>query len=483
MDLHRLSIVELRRRLVDGKITPSDIAEAIVTRITDTNKEINAYQETFFEELTENAAEQSRSGEYRFKRLGGIPLAIKDNICIKDKPLSCGSRILDGYTSPYAATAVQRLAEAGALFTGTTRCDEFAMGSSTENCAYGPVKNPWDPTRVPGGSSGGSAAAVAAGMAPGALGSDTGGSVRQPASFCGVVGLKPTWGRVSRYGLAAFASSFDQIGPITQTVEDAALLLSVIAGRDRNDSTSVETKNPDFSEGLETGLEGLRLGVPESFLENNLDESVRTNFSDLIGNLRSSDIEVRDVEIPYAEFASAAYYVIANAEASTNLARYDGVRYGYRADETDDIDRLYLRSRGEGFGEEVKRRILLGTYVLSAGYYEDYYVKAQKARALICADFDSVFEKCDLLLMPASPTPAFKLGEKTENPVTMYHSDLFTIPANLTGLPAISIPCGMATGRLPLGVQLVAPAFEEHRMLRAAYGLEQLIGFGESPDE
>jgi aspartyl-tRNA(Asn)/glutamyl-tRNA(Gln) amidotransferase subunit A len=482
VDLLRQSIVDLRRMLREGDVSPSDVAEAVVARISSADPGIDAYLETFSEELIEKAAAMTLSGDYRSKPLGGIPLAVKDNICIENKLLSCGSRILDGYTSPYSATVVDRLAEAGGLFTGRTRCDEFAMGSSTENCVSGPVKNPWDTTRVPGGSSGGSAAAVAAGMAFGALGSDTGGSVRQPASFCGVVGLKPTYGRVSRYGLVAFASSFDQIGPITRTVEDAALLLSVISGNDPHDSTSLNVDVPDYTKDLECGLDGLRLGVPRGFLENSLDESVRSNFEDLTGKLQSVNVEVRDVDMPHADYATAAYYIIANAEASANLARFDGLRYGRRADEPDDLYRMYVRSRGEGFGDEVKRRILLGTYVLSAGYYENYYVKAQKARQLICADFDSVFEKCDLLMLPTAPTPAFKLGEKTDDPVEMYQSDLLTIPANLAGLPAISLPSGLAPGRLPLGLQLVAQAGMEQNLLRAAHGLERLIDFGERPN-
>jgi aspartyl-tRNA(Asn)/glutamyl-tRNA(Gln) amidotransferase subunit A len=477
MNLPGQSVTGLRRLLLGGEINPSDIAEAVVRRVSDSDGDIGAYEEFYQEELIESAARLTRSGDYKSAALGGIPLAIKDNICIAGKALGCGSRLLDGYVSPYSATAVDRLACAGALFAGRTRCDEFAMGSSTENCAFGPTVNPWDPTRVPGGSSGGSAAAVTAGLAAAALGSDTGGSIRQPAAFCGVVGLKPTWGRVSRYGLVAFASSFDQIGPVTRTVEDAALLLGVIGGRDRFDSTSVDNEVPDYLRDLARGLDGLRVGVPGDLPDEHLDPAVRANLEQVTGRLRSDGVELIDVTLPHNDCALPAYYVIANAEASANLARFDGVRYGRRAGGKYDLHSMYVRSRGEGFGAEVKRRILLGTFVLSAGYYDDYYVKAQDARSLICADFETAFRRCDLLLLPTTPTPAFRLREKTEDPVAMYQSDLFTIAANLAGLPAVSVPSGLAPDGLPLGLQLIGPALSENELLRGARGLERLIDF------
>jgi aspartyl-tRNA(Asn)/glutamyl-tRNA(Gln) amidotransferase subunit A len=479
MELHRLSITQARRLLSRGEISPVDIAEDLVRVVESRNPSIAAYLDFRAQELLDAARGLSRKKAYRNQPLGGVPIAVKDNICVKGAPTTCGSRFLANYESPYTATAVEKLIDAGALVAGKTNCDEFAMGSSNEHSAYGPVKNPWDTTRVPGGSSGGSAAAVAAEMAFGALGSDTGGSIRQPAAFCGVVGMKPTYGRISRYGLVAFASSFDQIGPIARSVEDTALLLGVLCGKDARDSTSVTAPVPDFTADLERGLDGLTVGVPYEFLRPGMDDCVRQNLDDFIGRLEDGGVSVRGIALPHADYAVAAYYVIANAEASANLARFDGVKYGRRSAGVKDLRELYMRSRGEGFGAEVKRRILLGTYVLSAGYYDAYYLKAQQVRTLINRDFHTAFLECDLIMTPTSPTPAFELGKKTDDPVSMYMSDIFTVPVNLTGLPAISVPSGTGGGRLPLGVQLIGPPMGEEILLRGASGVERLVGFEE----
>ena len=406
--------------------------------------------------------------------LAGIPVAIKDNICTLGLPTTCGSRILEGYISPFEATAVRKLREAGALIVGKTNLDEFAMGSSNENSAFGPARNPWDPARVAGGSSGGSAAAVAGGLVPLALGSDTGGSVRQPASFCGVVGLKPTYGRVSRYGLVAFASSLDQIGPITRTVEDAAILLGVIAGPDRFDSTSAPVPIPDFAAALESGADGLVVGVPREYFPDDLDGRIAELCHAALERLERLGAALREISLPHTAHAIPAYYLVADAEASSNLARYDGVRYGWRAPEADSAIGVYRETRGAGFGPEVKRRIVLGTYGLSAGYYDEYYSRAQRVRRLITEDFDRAFaDGIDLIFTPTSPTPAFGLGERVDDPVQMYLADVFTVTANLARLPAVSVPIGQADG-LPVGGQLIARQFDELTMLRAANALEDL---------
>ena len=405
--------------------------------------------------------------------LHGIPLALKDNIVARDLPTSAGSRILAGYVSPFDATVVERLEAAGAVIVGTTRCDEFAMGSSTENCASGPAKNPWDVTRTPGGSSGGSAAAVAAGLVPIALGSDTGGSIRQPAALTGVVGVKPTYGRVSRYGLIAFASSLDQIGPLTQTTREAAQVLDVISGHDPRDATSSRRPVPSFTGALTGTVHGLRIGVPRHLLADGVDPEVRTAFDASLDVARSLGATIHDVALPHSTYAIAVYYLIATAEASANLARFDGVRYGHRAESPSSLEALYARSRSEGFGPEVKRRILLGTYVLSAGYYDAYYRKAQQVRALITRDYTTAFESVDLIALPTSPVPAFKLGERVNDPLQMFLADVFTVGANLAGIPGISVPCGMTAGKLPIGLQFLARAWDEETMLRMADAFER----------
>jgi aspartyl-tRNA(Asn)/glutamyl-tRNA(Gln) amidotransferase subunit A len=425
-----------------------------------------------------------------------VPFALKDNICVKDVPTTCGSRILAGYRPPYSATVAARLEDAGHILLGKTNCDEFAMGSSTENSGFHPTANPWDLRRVPGGSSGGSAAAVAAFAVPFALGSDTGGSIRQPASFCGVVGLKPTYGLVSRYGLAAFASSLDQIGPITRDVTDLALVLDVIAGPDLLDSTSARQRPPDFAQALVPDVDGLKAGIPREFLGEGIDPEIRRRVEEAALVLGELGVEIEECSLPNAVYALDMYYIIAPAEASSNLARYDGVRYGYRTGlgpkpgpgddggdeegearveetaEPGDLLSAYIATRREGFGPEVKRRIMLGAYVLSSGYYDAYYLKALKARTLLRQDFERVFARYDILLSPTSPTVAFPIGERVDDPLAMYRADLCTIPANLAGIPALSVPCGFSQG-LPVGLQIMGPAFSEETLLRVAFAYEQ----------
>lgn len=405
--------------------------------------------------------------------LAGVPVAVKDNICIKGMRTTCASKILENFVSPYDATVVEKLKAADAVFLGKTNLDEFAMGSSTENSYFGPTRNPHDPERVPGGSSGGSAAALAAGEAVLALGSDTGGSIRQPASFCGVVGLKPTYGRVSRYGLVAFASSLDQIGPMAKNVKDTALLLNVISGYDPKDSTSAPVEVPDFTKALDEGIEGIRIGLPREYFAEGLEDEVREKVLEAVDILEGEGAEVVEVSLPHTKYAIATYYIVAPAEASSNLARYDGVKYGFRADGRD-LYEMYCNTRSQGFGEEVKRRIMLGTYTLSAGYYEAYYLKALKVRTLIKQDFEEVFETCDLLATPTSPTVAFRLGEKVADPLTMYLSDVYTVSVNLAGLPGISVPCGSSDG-LPVGLQLIGRPFDEETLLRVAYVVERSL--------
>jgi len=412
--------------------------------------------------------------------LAGVPVAIKDNMCVRGGRTTCASRILEPFIAPYDATVVERLRRADALFVGKTNLDEFAMGSSSENSAFGPVRNPHDLSRVPGGSSGGSAAAVASGMAVLALGSDTGGSIRQPASFCGIVGLKPTYGRVSRYGLVAFASSLDQIGPMTRTVRDSAILLSVIAGLDPNDSTSVPTPVPDYLERLEDGPKGLKVGIAREYFGEGLSPDVKAIVEGVVARLASEGAEVIEVSLPHMPYAIPTYYLIATSEASANLARYDGVKYGYRANDPENLIDMYRRSRSEGFGVEVKRRILLGTYALSSGYYDAFYLKAQKVRTLILQDFRNAFETADVIVTPTAPNVAFRLGEKTADPLEMYLQDIYTVSANMAGIPGMSVPAGMSDG-LPVGLQLLGPHFGEATVLRVARAVEVISGGSPRP--
>jgi aspartyl-tRNA(Asn)/glutamyl-tRNA(Gln) amidotransferase subunit A len=414
-------------------------------------------------------------------KLGGLAIAVKDNICTKGLRTSCGSQILHNYKAHYDATAIKRLNDAGAIVVGKTNMDEFAMGSSNESSAFGPVKNPWDIDRVPGGSSGGSAAAVASGVVRAALGSETGGSVRQPASLCGVVGFKPTYGRISRYGLVAFASSLDNIGIFGQTVRDVADVLGVVAGRDPMDATSADVPVPDYAAGLNCEIKGQRIGVPRALLGEGIEDDVRDSVLASIDNFQSLGAEIVDVELPYAKYGIAVYYIIATAEASSNLARYDGVRYGFRAEEAHELREMYFKTREEGFGAEVKRRVMLGTYVLSSGYYDAYYAKAQKVRALVKNDYAMAFKACDIILTPTSPTVAFKIGERSDDPIAMYLSDIYTVSANLSGVPAISVPCGLSSEGLPIGLQLVGNFWSEGELLNTAQAYETTFPFTERP--
>ena len=443
------------------------------------NETLNAFLQIDREGALQRAAEIEQSD--KAGPLAGVPIAVKDNICVKGLQASCGSKILGDYHPPYNATVIDRLTKAGAVVIGKTNCDEFAMGSSNENSAFGPVRNPWDTTRVSGGSSGGSAAAVAAGIVPVALGSDTGGSVRQPASLCGVLGLKPTYGRNSRYGLVAFASSLDQIGIFAREVEDVARVLSVIAGRDPRDSTSAEVPVPDYAAALTGDLKGARLGFPRALFGKGLDDEVKQSVESVVDVYRDLGVEIVDVELPNASYAIAVYYIIATAEASSNLARFDGVRYGFRAEDAPELRQMYRKTREEGFGPEVKRRIMLGTYVLSAGYYDAYYRKAQQVRTLIKNDFLEAFKRCDAIITPTSPTPAFALGEKVDDPLAMYLNDIYTVTANLAGVPGISVPCGLSSERLPIGYQLLGPYWSEPALLRLSHGYEQARPFTERP--
>ncbi|MGE0471060.1 MAG: Asp-tRNA(Asn)/Glu-tRNA(Gln) amidotransferase subunit GatA [Nitrospira sp.] len=476
MSLHKLTLIELQRKFKAGEVTAAEIVRAYSLRISQVEPKVRAFV-THMQESTLLQAESLDRNLKSWRKtmpLSGMPLAIKDNICTDGVLTTCSSRMLQNFVPPYDATVIAKLRAQDYVLLGKTNLDEFAMGSSTENSAFGPSRNPWNLQCVPGGSSGGSAAAVAAEECAAALGSDTGGSIRQPAAFCGVVGLKPTYGRVSRYGLVAFASSLDQIGPITRNVSDAAFLLGAIAGHDPLDSTSIDRPVPDYLKSLQKrDLKTLRVGVPVEFFTEGLDSEVEQAVRAAIEELRHLGAEVKEVRLPRTDAAVAVYYVIATAEASSNLARFDGVKFGFRAKETKDLLELYIKTRQEGFGPEVKRRIMLGTYVLSAGYYDAYYGKAQAVRTLVCQDFDAAFKEVDLIVTPTTPTPAFKLGEKSEDPLQMYLSDVFTISVNLAGLPAISLPCGFSKAGMPIGLQLIGRAFEEETVLRAAHAYEQ----------
>ena len=453
--------------------------EFSITAAEKLNETLNAFLQIDREGALQRATEIEQGGGGG--PLAGVPVAIKDNICVNGMQASCGSKILGDYYPPYSATVIERLTSAGAVVIGKTNCDEFAMGSSNENSAFGPVRNPWDTTRVSGGSSGGSAAAVAAGIVPVALGSDTGGSVRQPASLCGVVGLKPTYGRNSRYGLVAFASSLDQVGVFAREVEDVARVLGVIAGRDPRDATTAEVAVPDYTASLTGDLKGARLGFPRALFGQGLDDEVKNSVESVVEVYRDLGVEIVDVEMPHAGHAIAVYYIIATAEASSNLARFDGVRYGFRAEETPELRQMYRKTREEGFGPEVKRRIMLGTYVLSAGYYDAYYRKAQQVRTLIKNDFLEAFKRCDAIITPTAPTPAFTIGEKVDDPLAMYLNDIYTVTANLAGVPGISVPCGLSSNRLPIGFQLLGPYWSEPMLLNLSYGYEQARPFTERP--
>jgi len=475
MDLNALTIEAARAGVQARETTATSLAEAFYAKIETTDPEIGAYLTLSKDRALEQAARMdslAAKGE-ELPPLGGVPVGIKDVMVTRGVRTTAGSKILANYIPPYDCTAVARLEAAGAVVLGKLNCDEFAMGSSNENSAWRPVHNPRDLSRVPGGSSGGSAAAVAADMAVATLGSDTGGSIRQPASFCGVVGLMPTYGRVSRYGLIAFASSLDRIGPLTKTVRDAAIALRTIAGRDPMDSTSAEVPVPDYVAELEKPVRGLKLGVAKEYFGEGLDSEVRKSVEAAIQKLAGSGCEIVPVSLPHTEYAIPTYYLVATAEASSNLARFDGVRYGYRARDARTLSEMYRRSRDHGFGAEVKRRIMLGTYALSAGYYDAYYLKAQRVRTLLVRDFEEAFKKVDAIVTPTSPTAAFKLGEKVDDPLSMYLADIFTVTADLSGIPGISVPCGETKENLPVGLQILGKHFDEATILRVAHAYEQ----------
>lgn len=477
MALHKLTLNELQKKFTAGEVTAGEIVRAYALRINQVEPKVRAYITVEKESAMAQAEalDEKLKGWRRTLPLMGMPLAVKDNICTEGVATTCASRMLAGFVPPYDATVMARLRAQGVLLLGKTNLDEFAMGSSTENSAFGPSRNPWNLARIPGGSSGGSAAAVAADECVAALGSDTGGSIRQPAACCGVVGLKPTYGRVSRYGLVAFASSLEQIGPITKDVTDAAILLKEIAGHDPLDSTSATVAVPDFTKALRRrDLRKVKVGVPREFFGEGLDGEVEAAVRAAIEELGHQGAAVKEVSLPLTPAAVATYYLIATAEASSNLARYDGVRYGLRTKQAKDLLDMYMKTRQEGFGPEVKRRIMLGTYALSAGYYDAYYAKAQAVRTLMRREFEAVFGEVDVLVTPVMPTPAFKLGEKIEDPLQMYLSDIYTISVNLAGVPAVSLPCGFTTGKLPIGLQVMGRPFEEDTVLRVAHAYEQV---------
>lgn len=475
MSLANETIASLRSRLAKREITPADIVRDVAASIAAQNETIGAYLSWDVDAAIAEAEKADLSGP-----LGGVPIAIKDNINVTGQPCTCGSKILnENYRAPYDATSIKQLRAAGAVPFGRLNMDEFAMGSSTENSALGITRNPWDTGRIPGGSSGGSASSVASGTAIAALGSDTGGSIRQPAALCGVVGVKPTYGRVSRFGLVAFASSLDQIGTLTKTVEDSALLLNHLCGYDPRDSTSLNESVPDFTTALGKDIKGLRIGLPKEYFISGIHPAVSEAAHAAIKQFESLGAHIEEISLPHTDAGVATYYILAPAEASANLARFDGVRYGHRTANAEDIHDHYFSSRAEGFGPEVKRRILLGTYVLSSGYYDAYYLKAQRARTLIRRDFEEAFAKVDVIISPTAPSPAHKMGELKNNPLQAYLEDVFTIPANLAGLPALSVPSGFANEggkKLPVGIQIIGKALDEMTMLRTAHAFEQATG-------
>jgi len=471
MELWKYSLKELKELLDKKEVKPSEIIESLTRRAENIEPKIQSYITPLYEKALEEAKSKEESKEEFNKPLYAIPIAIKDNIITKDIKTTCASKMLENFVPPYDATVIKKLKDAGYILTGKTNLDEFAMGSSTENSAFFITKNPWDLDRVPGGSSGGSAAVVSAGLVPVSLGSDTGGSIRQPAAFCGVVGLKPTYGRVSRYGLVAFASSLDQIGTFTRNVEDTAIILNIISGRDNRDSTSSEVEVPDFTNYIGRDIKGLKIGIPREYFPSELNQEIKDIILKNAKNLEKEGAELVDISLPTSLYAIEAYYIIAPSEASSNLARYDGVKYGYRAKDYKDLLDMYMKTRAEGFGDEVKRRIMLGTYSLSSGYYDAYYLKAQKVRTLIYQEFLRAFEEVDVILTPTTPDVAFKIGEKTDNPIEMYLSDIFTVSVNMAGLPGISVPAGFKDG-LPVGLQLIGKPFDEGTLLQVAYQLE-----------
>jgi aspartyl-tRNA(Asn)/glutamyl-tRNA(Gln) amidotransferase subunit A len=479
MELYTLTIHQLHELLIKKEVTSREATEALYQQIQEMDGKISAYLILTRKEALQQAARVDRkiAEGKEIGDLAGIPIGLKDILCTKGIRTTCGSKILQGYVPFYDGTVVRRLKERDSVFLGKLNMDEFAMGSSTENSGFQITRNPWDLDRIPGGSSGGSAAAVAADECIAALGTDTGGSIRQPAFCCGVVGMKPTYGRVSRYGLVAFASSLDQIGPITKDVEDCAILMNAISGYDPCDSTSVNVEVPDYKHSLVRDVQGIRIGIPDEYFIKGMDPDVERAVRETIGLFEKWGAEAQRISLPHTEYAVAVYYIICTAEASSNLARYDGVKYGLRSKGFKDLMGMYTQTRAEGFGQEVKRRIILGTYVLSAGYYEAYYRKASQVRTLMRRDFEEAFEKVDVIITPTAPTPAFRIGEKVKDPLQMYLSDIYTIPVNLAGIPAISIPCGFSHENLPIGLQIMGKHFDEGKLLRVAYTFEQNTDF------
>ena len=475
MSLYDLTLSEVAGKIRNKEVTIKEVLDDIYSRIEDVEPKVDAYI-TLTKDLAYKRAEELQeklnNGE-DIGVLGGVPIAIKDNICTNGVKTTCASKMLENFTPIYDATVVKKLEEAGAIIVGKTNMDEFAMGSSTETSYFKKTKNPWNLNRVPGGSSGGSAAAVSSDMAFAALGSDTGGSIRQPASYCSVVGLKPTYGLISRFGLIAFASSLDQIGPFTKTVEDAAIMLNVISGHDKLDTTSADIEKVDYTKSLVNDVKGKVIGIPTDFITEGISEDVKQAYDNAIDTLKEAGAKIEEIKLEYAKYSLATYYIIATAEASSNLGRYDGIRYGYRAKDFNDLDELYVKSRTEGFGDEVKRRIMLGTYVLSSGYYDAYYKRAQQVRTLIVENFKKAFEKCDVIMIPTAPNTSFKFGAHNASPLEMYLEDIYTVPVNIAGLPGISVPGGFGENGMPIGIQFIAKAFDEQNLLQVAYTFEK----------
>jgi aspartyl-tRNA(Asn)/glutamyl-tRNA(Gln) amidotransferase subunit A len=480
MEFYQATIRALHQKLRAGEVTSRQITESVLARIDAVDPGLHAYIRVLQDEALAQAEavdERIRKGDVEWTYLTGIPIAVKDVLCTQDIPTTCGSRMLAEFRPPYDAAVIAKLKQQQAVLIGKTNMDEFAMGGSTEHSAFGPTRNPWDVERVPGGSSGGSAAAVAAGEAIAAIGTDTGGSIRQPAAFCNVTGLKPTYGRVSRYGLVAFASSFDQVGPIAKDVFDTAILLQAISGHDPRDSTSVQQPVPDYPNQLRADLEGMTMGIPQEYFVEGLAPEIEQAVRRACQTLEDLGATCREVSLPHTEYGVAAYYIIAPSEASSNLARYDGVKYGYRTAQYTDLVQMYTNTRAEGFGNEVIRRIMIGTYALSSGYYDAYYLKAQKVRTLVRRDFENVFRDVDVVVAPVTPTPPFKLGENASDPLAMYLVDVFTVPVSLAGVAGISVPCGFTTAGLPIGLQLIGSHFQEPTLLRAAYAFQEATDF------
>lgn len=482
MELYELTAHELMDKLANSEVTSEEITKSYFDRIKEKDGEVKAYVSTMEEEALAKArsVDEARKAGKPVSKYAGIPIGIKDNMCITGTKTTCSSKMLENFVAPYNATVIENLNKEDLVYLGKTNLDEFAMGSSTENSAFFNTKNPWDLCRVPGGSSGGSAAAVAADIAPWALGSDTGGSIRQPSSLCGVVGFKPTYGLVSRYGLVAFASSLDQIGPITKDVTDSALLLNLLAGHDPKDSTSMNIEKKDYTKALVNDVKGMKIGLPKEYIGEGINEEVKQAILAVAKKYEELGATVEECSFDVGKYATSVYYVIADAEASSNLGRFDGIRYGFRSEKYDNLKDIYKNSRSEGFGPEVKRRIMIGTYVLSSGYYDAYYKKAQKVRTVIKNSYNELFEKYDLLLTPVSPTTAFKIGEKSDNPLEMYLADICTVPVNIGGLPGMSVPCALDSNGLPIGFQLIGKAFKEETIIRAAYTYEQNSNFREN---